>query len=141
MTKPPTWFWIVAVIALLWGLAGCAAYLMQVTMTPADIAKLPPAQAELMALMPAWLDGVYAIAVWIGLAGAAALLLRRRIARSLYIVSLIAVIVQFGWIFAMTPIFARMGFLEAAGFPIFVAVAGVALIWFAGLATQRGWLR
>jgi hypothetical protein len=141
MTKPPTWVWIVAVVALLWALAGCAAYLMQVTMTPADIAKLPPAQAELMAIMPAWLNGVYAIAVWIGLAGAVALLLRRRIARALYIVSLVAVVVQFGWIFTMTPIFASMGFLEAAGFPIFVGVAGLALIWFAGRATQRGWLR
>ena len=40
MTPMPKWFRPVAVIALLWNLLGCFAYLMDVTMKPEDIAKL-----------------------------------------------------------------------------------------------------
>ncbi len=141
MNKPPAWFWIVAAVAALWACAGCASYLMQVTMTPADLAALPAAQQEVWRAMPGWLFGVFAIAVWIGLAGAVALLFRRRIARSLYLVSLIAVIIQFGWIFTMTPILKLMGFGEAAGFPIVIAVIQVVMIWFSGYAIRRRWLR
>lgn len=141
MSKPPTWFWVVAILALLWACAGCASYLMQVSMTEADIAALPAAEAQTWREMPSWLSGVFALAVWIGLTGAIALVLRRRIARSLYIVSLIAVFVQFGWIFANTGILDRMSFGQAAGFPIVIAVAGAALVWFSGYAIQRGWLR
>ena len=141
MNKPPSWFWVVSVLALLWGGAGCAAYLSQVTESPADIARLPAAERELEMMLPVWLTGVYAIAVWSGLAGAVALLARRRIARVFYVVSLAAIVVQFGWIFAMTPIIAHMGFAKAAGFPIVIAVLGAALIEFAGFARARGWLR
>jgi hypothetical protein len=91
--------------------------------------------------MPKWLFGVFAIAVWFGLASAVTLLFRRSFARSLYIVSLIAVIVQFGWIFTQTPILTLMSFGEAAGFPIVIAIIGAFLIWFSGNATRRGWLR
>lgn len=141
MNKPPTWYWVVAVIAVLWACMGCASYLHEVMMSPADLAALPAAQQQVWKEMPNWLFGVFAIAVWVGLAGAVALLLRRRIARSLYIVSLLAVIVQFGWIFTQTSIFSAMSFGEAAGFPIVIAVAGVVLIWFSGYATRQGWLR
>lgn len=141
MNKPPTWYWVVAVIAVLWACMGCAAYLMQVTMSPADMAALPKAQQDIWGMTPGWVLGAYAIAVWVGLAGAIALLLRRRIARSLYAVSLVAVIIQFGWTFTQTPILQLMSFGEAAGFPIFIIVAQVALLWFSGFAIRQGWLR
>lgn len=141
MTKPPTWYWIVAAVALLWALAGCAAYVTQVGMSPADLAELPVAQQEIWAMMPAWVTSAYALAVWIGLAGAVALLLRRRIARSLYVVSLFAVIVQFGWTFLATPILTTVGAAASVPFPLFIVVAGVALVWFSGFAIARGWLR
>ena len=141
MNKPPTWFWIVAILAVLWACAGCASYLREVTMTPADLAAMPAAQAELWRAMPSWLFGVFAIAVWVGLAGAVALLLRRRVARSLYIVSLIAVIVQFGYVFGGMHILDKMSFGEAAGFPIVIVVLQIVMVWFSGFAIRRGWLR
>ena len=141
MNKPPTWFWIVSVLALLWAGAGCAAYLLQVGMSPADMAKLPAAQRAIWAMMPEWVMAAYALAVWLGLAGAVALLLRRRIARSLYIVSLAAVIVQFGWTFLATPILTTVGAVQSLPFPLFIVVAGVALIWLSQIAIARGWLR
>ncbi|MEP6786660.1 MAG: hypothetical protein ABI898_13125 [Sphingomonadales bacterium] len=141
MNKPPTWFWVVAVLAVLWECMGCVSYLREVTMTPAALAALPAAQRDLWLMMPSWLFGVFAIAVWLGLAGGVTLLLRRRIARTLFAVSLVAIVVQFGWVFTQTPILKTMSFVEAAGLPIAIAVIGAVLVWFSGLATNRGWLR
>ena len=36
--KPPIWFWIIGVIALLWNALGVAAYFSIVTMTPSEFA-------------------------------------------------------------------------------------------------------
>jgi hypothetical protein len=139
-TQVPFWYWIVAVLALLWEAAGCYSYLTQVTMKAADIARLPAAQRDPWLSMPAWMWSIYAVAVWVGLTGALALLMRQRWARGLFIVSLVAVIVQFGWVFLATPALARLG-ASAAALPACIVVIGAALVWFAGVAVRRGWLR
>lgn len=140
MTKPSTWYYAVVGLSLLWALVGCYSYLAQVMMTPADIAQLPAAQRELMAAMPDWLTSLYALTVWIGLAGAICLLLRLKFARSAFAVSLVCIVVMFGYLFVATPMIASMG-VSSTYFPIFIFVAGVAELWFAQMATARGWLR
>lgn len=140
MTQVPRWYWVAAGLALLWSLAGCGAYFGQVGMSAADMAALPPAQREIWSMMPDWVTAAYAIAVWVGLAGSVALLLRRRLARALYAVSLIAVLVQFGWTFLASPILTSVG-PSAALFPAFIVVVSAALLWFASHAAARGWLR
>lgn len=137
----PVWYWVVSVLALLWGAAGCFAYVSQVTISPEDFARLPEAQRQIWASMPGWVTGAYAVAVWISLAGAVALLLRRRLARTAYIVSLIAVLVQFGWVFLATPILGLYPLAEAVTFPLVIVVLGIALVWFSNMAARRGWLR
>jgi hypothetical protein len=142
VAKPavPGWFWAAAIVALLWELAGCYAYLTQISMDAADLAKLPAGQAEMWRTMPIWAKCAYAVAVWVGLTGAIALLMRRRWAREAFAVSLLAVLVQFGWAFLGTPMLRTLG-LSAAGFPILIILAAAVLFWFAGWATRRGWLR
>lgn len=138
--NPPRSFWIVAVLALLWSCAGCFAYVTQTSMGDAELSKLPKAQRDIWAMMPGWVTGAYAIAVWSGLVASIALLLRRAWARPLYIISLIAVIVQFGWTFLATPIMTTVG-PSAIPFPAFIITAAAALSWFSGHATLKGWLR
>ena len=140
MTKPPTWFYAVAAILIVWECIGCLAYLSQVTMSAADMAQLPAAQQEIWKMMPAWVTSAYALAVWIGLAGGIALLLRRRISRTLFIISLAAVIVQFGWTFLATPLLTTIGG-SAAIFPAFIIAVGAMAVWFSGKAAGFGWLR
>lgn len=140
MTKPPPWFYVAAVILILWEIIGCLAYLSQVTMSAADMAQLPAAQREIWAMMPPWVTSAYALAVWLGLAAGIALLLRFKIARSLYIVSLIAVVVQFGWTFLATPLLTTIGG-SAVIFPLFIIAVGVMAVWFSGKAAGNGWLR
>lgn len=140
-TPVPAWFWIVGVLAVLWEAVGCYFYLMQVQMGPADLAALPKAQGDAFAAMPAWQWSAFAIAVWVGLAGALALLLRSRWATLLLTISLIAAIVQYGYTFLATPILSTMPVGEAIGLPAAVIVIGLLLVWFAGHAGKRGWLR
>jgi hypothetical protein len=121
-TPVPAWFWIVAVLALLWEAMGCYQYLTQVRTT--DVA------------MPAWLVAVFAVAVWVGLLGALLLLMRRNWARMAFIVSLVAVLVQFGAL----ALSGTMDMSQAA-LPVCIVVAAVLLVWFAHYSAKRGWLR
>jgi hypothetical protein len=136
----PAWYWVVAMLALLWEAAGCYAYLTQVSMKAADMGGLPAAQRDLWLSMPVWVWSAYAVAVWIGLSGALALLMRHRWARAMFILSLAAAVVQFGWVFLATPALARLG-ASAAVLPVCIIVIGAALVWFASMAARRFWLR
>ena len=74
----PAWFWVVGVAALLFELLGCFFYFVEVRMSAADIAALPLDQAAMLAARPSWYYAAFGIAVWVGLAGAILLLLRRQ---------------------------------------------------------------
>lgn len=138
--KPAGWFTAVAVLLVLWGLAGCASFYAHVAYGADIDPKATDWDRAFYASLPGWLNIVYAVAVGAGLLGSVALLLRSKFARPLYIASLIAVVVQFGYIFAATEIIAHKGVVVATGFPIFIALVAIFQIWFAGYAQRRGWL-
>lgn len=125
----PGWFWAVAVFALAWEAFGCYTYLSQ--------SLIPDAAREGgYAQMAPWQWGVFAIAVWVGLAGAIALLLRQRWATIALAVSLLAAAVQYG-------VAAVQGGIDPEARPIAVAVlaVGLGLLIFSSRASRRGWLR
>jgi hypothetical protein len=138
--RVPGWYWVVAGLALLWEAGGCFAYLTQVRMKAADVGALPAAQRDLWLAMPAWIWSAYAIAVWIGLLGALALLVRWRWARAAFLVSLAGAIVQFGWTFLVKHALSALG-TSAAALPAAIILSGAFLVWFASAATRWGWLR
>ena len=140
MVRIPAWYWVVAVIALLWEAIGCYFYVTQVSMDAAALARMPEAQAELFAAMPSWQWGAYAVAVWIGLAGAIGLLLRRRWALTALAVSLLAALVQYGYTFAATDIMSTIG-PSAIGLPAAIIIIGILLVLFAATSARKGWLR
>lgn len=135
-TRVPGWFWIVAVLALLWEAAGVASYLGQVYGATATDEN----QRRLIESTPAWVTGAYAVAVFSGLAGAVALLLRRRWAVALLTLSLIAALLQFGWVILFSEA-ARLLGSGALVLPIVVMVVAALLVAFARSARRRGWLR
>ena len=137
--RPPSWFWLAAGVIALWGAIGCIACYMQVTADAASLAALPAYDRALHQAMPAWYNWVYAVAVGSGLLGGIALLMRKQVAKPLFVVSLIAVVVQFGYIFATTDLLAVKG-ASAALFPLFILIVAVVQIWFADYARQRGWV-
>ena len=137
--KPTALFWTVAIAAVIWNILGVMAYVMEVTMTEETLAALPEAQQALYAAQPAWVTGAFAIAVFAGLAGSIALLLRKRIATTIFAVSLVAVIVQMFYAFAMSDMLAVMG-PGTAIMPILIIVFAIALVWFSASARGKGWI-
>lgn len=136
----PAWFWIVAGLALLFEAFGCYAYLTDVTRTAEETARLPVDQRSLMEATPWWIYAAYGTAVWVGLAGTVLLLMRRRHAVPLLLISLIAVIVQFGGVL-LVPELRNDTPPDAFTLPIVIAVVVYGIWHFSRYARKQGWLR
>ena len=133
----PAWFWVAAGLALLFEAFGCFMYLAQVT---ADPASLPLDQRAMWDATPMWMVAANAIAVWVGLVGAGLLLLRRKLAVPVLLVSLLAVFVQFSGLF-LVPQLRQTVPDTALAAPIAILVICYAIFQLARLAHKRGWLR
>jgi hypothetical protein len=139
MTASPTWLRPVAVVALIWNLLGCAAYLADVTLSPDDVAKMTPAEQALYAARPAWAVGATAIAVWGGAAGSLGLVLRKRWSYPLLLASLAGVIVQDVALFGMSGAAAQAG-AAAVVLQGLVLVIAIGLALLARQAIRQGWV-
>ncbi len=137
--KPPAWFWIIAVLALLWNLMGVSAYLMDAFMSVEDLGKLPQDQRLLYESRPIWVTSAYAIAVWAGSLGCIALLFRKKWAKTLLFISLIGVLAQNVYQFFLSNTFEIFG-PNAIYLPIMVIVVSIALFLFANSSASKGWI-
>ena len=138
--KPaPKWFLPVGVVALIWNLLGCAAYLADVTLSAEDVAKMSAAQQALYASRPAWAISATAVAVWAGALGCVALCLRKRWATWALVASLAGIIVQDLSLFVLSDAGSQ------AGITVFVLqglvfAVGVGLVVLARKASAQGWI-
>jgi hypothetical protein len=129
----------VAVVALLWNLVGCAAYLGDVLTTPDAVAAMSAEQRALYESRPAWAVSATAIAVWAGAAGCVGLILRRRWAIPLLLSSLAGLVVQNVWLFALSGAAAQAG----AGVVVLqgiVLLIALALVVLSLSSARKGWL-
>ena len=131
-----SWFKFAALASILFMLIGCAGYLMDVTSDPAS---LPLDQRALMEARPTWQVAAYAIAVWVGLAGAVLLFMRRKLAEPLLLVSLIACVFTFLPYFVVPGVRDLVTTGEIAFGLIIIAITW-SIFWFARHSRQRGWL-
>jgi hypothetical protein len=138
--KPPVWFWIAAILLVVWEAMGCYACYTQIRLGAAAMGPVDEWSLNYYAALPAWYNGVYAIATFGGLLGGLALLLRKSWASILFWISFVAVIVMFGYAFAATDLIAHKGLGQVLPFPLFIAAVGALSIWFARFAANKGWL-
>ncbi|AZQ58181.1 hypothetical protein EJ994_04915 [Maribacter sp. MJ134] len=139
MNKPPMWFWIVSALALLWNLAGVMAYLGQAYMSIETLEQMSQAERLLYESQPAWVTGAFAVAVWGGALGCIALLLKKKWAKPVFIISLIGILAQMSHSFFMSNNFEVYG-PGAMIMPIMVLIIGIALVLLANTAIKKGWL-
>ena len=135
-TKPPIWFWIISVVALIWNGLGVMAYLGRAFATDEMIAALPEKErAEFLMEFPAWYTAAFALAVFCGALGALSLLLRKKWASILFIISAVAAIVQHWYLYNN---------VEMQGaqlvMPVMVIIVCVFLIYFSKNAIKKGWI-
>lgn len=123
---------------VLWGLLGCLVFTVHATVSPERAGEPTFWNWEYYQAVPRWFLVDYAIGVGASLFGSLAMLRRSRKANVLYVVSLAAVIVQFGYLFATGVL---SGPLQAFAIPAFILGVAIFQIWLAGMATRRGWIR
>jgi hypothetical protein len=138
--KPATWFWIVTILALLWNLGGVMSLIMHITISDETLQGMSEDERELYTDFPMWVTVTYFIAVFCGLLGNVLLLLRRRIATPVLIVSFVAILLQMLYTVFMSRAVEIHG-PQALGVPIFVTVIGFLLILLSRHAASKGWLR
>jgi len=135
--KPTTAFWVIGVIALVWNVMGVMAYLAQAYMTEDVLATLPEAEQALYQNIPAWATAAFAIAVFGGSLGCLLLLMKKKLAKTVFSISLLGILVQ------MYYNLFQSNAMEVYGpggmvMPILVLVIGAFLIWYSQDLTKRG---
>ena len=133
----PRWYTVAAIGAVLWMLAGCANYWMWVT---ADAAALPADMKAIFEATPQWVVIAFAIAVWVGLAGAVLLVMRRRLAEPLLAISLLAIVVQnSAWL--VVPALRNLVGSDDLLLPFVITIVCYGIWQLARTARRAGWLR
>lgn len=137
--KPPVWFWIVAAVLLVWNLLGVIAYIIHVTMSAEALAALPEAEQLLYQNMPVWATTAFALAVWGSTLGCLLLLLRKKWATPVLIISLVAIVVQMYHSLFVSNSMEVYG-PGSAVMSIMVVLVAIFLVWMSRSSTDKGWL-
>ncbi|HEY5823424.1 MAG TPA: hypothetical protein VIT44_03615 [Cyclobacteriaceae bacterium] len=140
VNKPATWFWIVSVISLIWNLMGVMAFVMQVTMTEEALQAMSEAERSLYTSIPAWTIVCFAIAVFGDTLASILLLLRKKLATMVFIVSFFFTLSQMIYTIFISDLVAVRG-IGATVFPVVIVIAGILLIWFSRVSAAKGWLK
>ena len=139
MNKPPLWFTVTVVVALLWNLMGLLAIVANLNLSAADLAALPAEQQALHRAQPGGSVVGSVIAVVAGTLGCVALVLRKRWALWLFVASLVGIAMQ------DVGLFIAAGSLQALG-PFVVVMqglvlgVGVLLLLLSRRAMARAWI-
>ena len=137
--KPNVGFWIIGVIALIWNLMGAMAYIVQAFMTDEMLTALPENEQALYANVPAWVTAAFAIAVFGGVLACILLLLRKKMASMVFVISLIAILLQMTYNLILSDaseVYGPGGMVM----PIMVIFIGLFLVWYSKDTTKKGWL-
>ena len=145
-TGPSLFYWLVSVALLLWGLGGASIYVAYFVETPQQFARAAEASehqqayAAYVANIPAWAIAAGIIAALARLLGAIALLLRRKWALPLFVVSLVFFFVALYRAFVLANAARVMGGVHIAIEVTFVTL-GAFGVWFAHVNRSRGILK
>ena len=138
-TKPTVLFWIVAVLALLWNIIGVFQLIASLFMKELMSEGMTAEELELINQLPAWYTIFFAVATIGGLLACITMLLRKKITVSLFLISLIAVLVAQGYWLVGTDALEIIG-TEAIYMPLVVVVISIFLYIYSKAAQKKGWL-
>ncbi len=135
--KPPTSFYIIGVVFLVWNVIGFMFYLQHAMMTPETVpAGVDVTMLAFMEATPVWATAAYAIAVNVGMLASIMLLMRKSIAMPLYVVSLAGALVLDFDSFVLRDVVAIWG-NGAFILPSVVIIIGIIEIWYARSVANR----
>lgn len=136
-SKTPKHLWIIGVLALLWNAVGALDYLMTQTKNEAYMEQFTTEQLEFFYGFPTWLVALWAIAVWGGVLGAILLLMRKKLAVMVFLVSFVAMVLTSIQNFVLSNGLEVMGG-AGVGFSVVIFLIALGLWLYARAMQKRG---
>ena len=133
----PTHLWVVGFISLLWNAMGCLDYVLTELHIEAYTMQFTAEQQDFFHDFPGWVVAAWAVAVWGGLLGSLMLLLRKRIAVPIFLVSFIAMVITTFHNYVLSNGLEVLGGF-ALGFSAVIFVIALALYVYAWAMRKRG---
>ena len=133
----PAWYWAAATACLLFEAAGAFLFANSLTLNPAT---LPLDQRAIFDATPQWMTIAWAVAIAAGVLGAIGLLIRRRLAEPLLLISLLAVVAQFSGIFLVRQL-RELTPEDHLIVPVVILLLAYGVWQTAKIARRKGWLR
>lgn len=139
--RTPVHFWIVSVLATVWNAFGGLDYVMTQTRNEEYLANFTDPQRIYFDSFPLWLDAVWALGVWSGVAGALLLLIRSRWAVAAFAISLAGLAVSTVYQYALSTPPADMMTGPMIGMNIAIWLIAIGLLVYALRMRRAGILR
>lgn len=140
--KTPWHLWVVGVIAVLFNAIGAFDYVMNLVQGASYLASagMTPAQIAHYQEMPIWMRVVWAVGVWGAMLGSVLILLRKKLAFTVFAVSLAAFLVSLIYTYVLTSGGEIMGG-QMAITNVVITVLLLFFMWYSRLMTKRSVLR
>ncbi len=140
--KTPWHIWVVGVLSLIWHAGGAFDYVMSQTRNPKYLEMIPPEQLAFLDSFPTWVTALWAISIWSAVLGSLLLLLRRKLATPVFVISFLGMIGTS----VHNIILADPGALDLMNggqlaFTVAIFVIGILLIIYSGIQAGMGRLR
>ena len=135
--RTPRHLWVVGILAVLWDSVGAFDYLMTQTRNESYMGQFTPEQLEYFYGFPAWVVAFWALAVWGGLLGSVLLLLRKRVAVPVLLVSFVSMVVTAIHNFLLTNGMEVMG-AGGAAFSVVIFAVALGLWLYARKMAEKG---
>ena len=144
--RTPMHLWVVGALATLWNGFGAYDYWMTRSRNTDYLAGMmptvdPQAMLAWVDAFPIWAQIGWGLGVWMGLLGSLMLLARSRWAAHAFALSLVGMVLSFGYQFTSSPPPGAAGEGLAALAPLAIIAVGIALFFYARGMAMKGVLR
>ena len=139
--KAPIWFWIIAIISLLWNIMGILSFVSHTFISEGALQALTQEERTLYNNYPIWISIIFATAVFTGVIASFTLLSRRKISLMIFQISLVAILIQMTYNIFFSGSLEVYGLVKTITMPLVVIVYAIFLVWFSQFSTSKSWLK
>ncbi len=135
--RAPWHLWLIGIVSLIWNGMGAADYVMTQTNFEVYMSQFTPEQRAYFSGFPSWVQGSWAMAVWLSVLGSFLLLVRSRYAGASFGLSLIFIAATFVYNFVLAEVkMNQIAGSEALWFSLAIVIVAV-LLWIYARAMRR----
>ena len=141
INKPKALFWIVAIIALLWNLMGLSEFIKTAFFVDMYSETYNEVQMDAIRTTPMWVHALFGISTITGVLASIMLLMKKKAAIRLFLISVIAVIGQTLAGILVLDTIDLFGMGQGLIFPLVIIVLDIFFYWFSTYSYKKSWIR